>query len=159
MRSGLNAVDLVLLLLVLLATIRGCMRGTRAVLVECVALLGGLFAALRLAPAVARELAGALPLPAAPTNILAFAATLGIVCAGLLLIGRLILAPRLRLPLPSLPGALAGLVAGLVAAALLAALLLSLPLPAPVTRLAVESRFGARIAAPALRMGAAIRPP
>ena len=110
---GLNAVDWFLLLIVLLAIIRGCMRGLRAVLVEFVALMGGLFAAARLGPAVAEQLAVALPLPATSLRWLAFVATFGIACAGLLLIGRLLLAPRLRLPVPSLPGALAGLLAGL----------------------------------------------
>ena len=149
---GLNAVDWFLLLIVLLAIIRGCMRGLRAVLVEFVALMGGLFAAARLGPAVAEQLAVALPLPATSLRWLAFVATFGIACAGLLLIGRLLLAPRLRLPVPSLPGALAGLLAGLAVASLAAALLLALPLPPPVTRAVADSRFGPLLAAPALQL-------
>jgi len=74
----------------------------------------------------------------------------------LLLLGRLVFVSRLRLPMPSLPGAIAGLAAGFLVAALVAALLLSLPLPSPVVRAASQSRFAPPLAAPALHLVTAL---
>lgn len=158
MPQSLNLVDWLLLLIVALAAVRGCLRGFRAVLVEFGALLGGLFAALRLTPSFAQAFTAVPVLPVALPRTLVYVATFGVASAALLLLGRMLLLPRLRLALPSLAGAFAGLLAGVVVAALVAALLLLLPLPTAVTRAATQSRFTARLAAPVLRLGAAVVP-
>lgn len=157
-----NYIDILLILLVLLSTIRGWQRGLLLGLVDVVTWIGSALLALRFYESVARWLDPRVSWPEIWTRPVAFLLTVAVASVLIGLLGHVLIRWLPKGIHQSqgnrLLGIVPGFINGLISAAIGAALLLALPLPNGLSVTVKESAVANHLAAYSEQAEAALKP-